>query len=62
MVASTVSPVLRTGRWVALLLGIGYGHQRNHTLTMVRMGEREREIGKFDKSTNRTCDRELLIT
>ena len=45
-VTSTVSPVLRTCRWFALFAGFGYGGLRYDQLKWVRMGEREREIGK----------------
>ena len=34
-----VSPLIRGGRWAALLIGITYGHQHNKTVTELRKAD-----------------------
>ena len=44
---SSVSPVLRTCRWIALPIGYWYGTQRQEELKLIRATERTQEMGKF---------------
>ena len=44
---SSVSPVLRTCRWIALPVGYWYGTQRNEELKLIRAAERAQEMGEF---------------
>jgi len=41
---SSVSPVLRTCRWIALPVGYWYGTQRNEELKLIRAAERAQEM------------------